>query len=123
MCALSRLSRGSCPPEVVDTLSIKEALSWIKENNQEDVVLETNCLLVVQALRSKIRMDSYFGSIIEDCKSLWTKPTHVNICFVQRSANKVAHSFARVACYFADHVWEPHLVSVELCSIIAANAE
>ena len=47
-------------------------------------------------------MDSYFGSVIQECRLLSNVLPHVSILFVRRSANKAAHSLARVSYYYAD---------------------
>lgn len=31
--------------------SLREALGWIKDQNQRDVVMKTDCLVVIQAMR------------------------------------------------------------------------
>ncbi|KAM6566647.1 hypothetical protein CsatA_025775 [Cannabis sativa] len=47
-------------------------------------------------------MVSPFGSCIEECKSLLSNLNNVNFRFVKRSANRVAHAFARVSWLHAD---------------------
>lgn len=42
-----RYTRGSVTPHVTEAISIREALSWIKLRGWRDVILETDCLLVV----------------------------------------------------------------------------
>ncbi|XP_030479434.1 uncharacterized protein LOC115696684 [Cannabis sativa] len=59
---------GSYPAEVVEDLGIKEALSWIKGKSWDNVELESDSLLSVQAIRSNQKMSSTFGIVIEDCR-------------------------------------------------------
>ncbi|KAM6563055.1 hypothetical protein CsatB_023053 [Cannabis sativa] len=68
--AFSCCRSGVLYPEMVETLGVKEALSWIKAKDWKEVVTETNSLIVVQALRSSLPMVSYFGSVISDCKMM-----------------------------------------------------
>lgn len=42
--ARTRLQQGVVWPEVAESMTIKEALSWIKEMNWSQVELETDCL-------------------------------------------------------------------------------
>ncbi|KAM6555534.1 hypothetical protein CsatB_002553 [Cannabis sativa] len=89
-CFLDRVN-----PEVAEAIGVREALSWIKNRNWPRVVVETDCLTVVQALRSSVHMISLFGQIINECKQLMLELGHVSVFFVERPANVVAHSFAR----------------------------
>ncbi|KAM6558557.1 hypothetical protein CsatA_027796 [Cannabis sativa] len=79
-------------------MGMKEALSWIKRKGWEDVIVETDSLMVVQALNSSIHMTSYFGLLVEDCRLILTTLKNVLISFVYRSANKAAHCLARESC-------------------------
>ncbi|XP_062088870.1 uncharacterized protein LOC133795435 [Humulus lupulus] len=99
--AIFQCRRGNVTPELAEAIAIKEALSWIKDSGWQKVTLESDCLLVVQALRSPSHRSSYFGRIIDVCKSLLAsiKPRVVNVKFIKRSANNVAHSLARSTCY------------------------
>lgn len=42
-------------------MAVKEALSWVKDKQWREVVIETDCLVVVQAIRSKVPMTSPFS--------------------------------------------------------------
>uniref|UniRef100_A0A803NTF1 RNase H type-1 domain-containing protein n=1 Tax=Cannabis sativa TaxID=3483 RepID=A0A803NTF1_CANSA len=66
----TQLFQGVVRPEIVEAIGVLEALSWIKRNQWQEVFLETDCLVVVQALRSSVAMLSLFGSIIEECENL-----------------------------------------------------
>lgn len=67
--ARSKCSLGNISPDSAEAMGVREALSWIKDNQLNNVLVETDCLLV-QAIRSKGVFLSYFGRIIEECKSL-----------------------------------------------------
>uniref|UniRef100_A0A803NY05 RNase H type-1 domain-containing protein n=1 Tax=Cannabis sativa TaxID=3483 RepID=A0A803NY05_CANSA len=45
-------------PEFAEAVGIKEALSWIKSHGWSNVMVETNCVNVVHAIKSKVRMYS-----------------------------------------------------------------
>ena len=38
---------------VVEVMSIKKVLSWIKNENREQLEVESNCLVAMQAIRNK----------------------------------------------------------------------
>ncbi|XP_060959369.1 uncharacterized protein LOC115700225 [Cannabis sativa] len=95
---------GVLQPEMVEALGVKEALSWVKRKDWRKVVIETDSLTVVQALRSSIPMVSYFGSIISDYKMLLNDLQDVYVNFIRHSANSVAHFLARASYLVADRV-------------------
>ncbi|XP_060974712.1 uncharacterized protein LOC133039780 [Cannabis sativa] len=64
---LLRSRWGCVTPEIAEVIGIKEALSWIKRKGWEKVVVESDALVVVQAINSSIQMPSQFGLLVEDC--------------------------------------------------------
>ncbi|KAM6591280.1 hypothetical protein CsatA_013885 [Cannabis sativa] len=78
---------GVYDAEVVETMGVKEALSWIKSKNWSDVKTETNSMLTVQGICSNHSLNSIFGLIIHDCQILLSSLNNVRICFIRRSAN------------------------------------
>ncbi|XP_062114633.1 uncharacterized protein LOC133825746 [Humulus lupulus] len=102
--AISSCRSGVVSPEIAEAIGIREVLSWVKRKKWPNVMIETDSLLCVQALRSSIVMESYFGGIIDDCKLLCEKLGSVSISFVKRSANRAAHAIARAASVIADRV-------------------
>uniref|UniRef100_A0A803QBL9 RNase H type-1 domain-containing protein n=1 Tax=Cannabis sativa TaxID=3483 RepID=A0A803QBL9_CANSA len=88
---------GTVTPELAEAMGVREALSWLKRKGWHRVTIETDCLIVVQALRSPLPMFSYFGSVISDCKTLLKDVNDVFILFVKRSDNGVAHTIARAS--------------------------
>lgn len=105
--ARSRCIQGKVSPEIAEAFGIREALSWIKGTNQSEVDVETDCLQLVQAIRSSTKCLSYLGRMVEECRGLLDslKARNVLIRFVKRSANKVSHYLARHSCSIADRVW------------------
>lgn len=60
---------GMVPPEVVETLASKEAMSWIDTTQWSRIIIETYCLIAVQGIRSTLVVESYFGGLIHDCRT------------------------------------------------------
>lgn len=100
--AFSKCSSGRIAPELAEAIGVKEALSWIKDRQWKSVLIETDCILIVQSLRSATPLNSYFGSVITDCLNIWSQVPTVDIVFVKRSTNKAVHSLARSSCFIAD---------------------
>uniref|UniRef100_A0A803NVG6 Uncharacterized protein n=1 Tax=Cannabis sativa TaxID=3483 RepID=A0A803NVG6_CANSA len=53
---------GNSSPKTVEVLGIKEALSWIKGKTWSKVVIESDCLVAVQAIHTKVVLPSLFAS-------------------------------------------------------------
>ncbi|KAM6588206.1 hypothetical protein CsatA_010811 [Cannabis sativa] len=77
-------------------MGIKEALSWIKRQGWQNVELESDSLVSIQAIRSHSPLHSIFGNLVQDCISLMLSLPFVKIRFVKRSANRLAHVVARM---------------------------
>ena len=78
-------------------LSVREALSWVKQNHMSNTIVETNSQVVFHALTSGLDATSPFAMLIEDCQALANSMEYVCFAFVRRSANSIAHSIARVS--------------------------
>lgn len=100
--AFSVCRNGVINPELGEALGVPEALSWIKRRQWSNVVVETDSLLVVQALRTNMGMTSYFGNIIDDCKLFLRDLVSVSVYFVKRSANEAANALARSSSVVAE---------------------
>ncbi|XP_062089159.1 uncharacterized protein LOC133795722 [Humulus lupulus] len=82
------------------------------------VEVETDSLLVVQALRSSMSMASYFGVVIDDCKALWKDLVSVSICFVKRSANEAANALAKASSFIAERTLLKEDISSSVLDVI-----
>ncbi|XP_062089241.1 uncharacterized protein LOC133795796 [Humulus lupulus] len=116
--AFSVCRAGTVSPELGEVLGVHEALSWIKRRRWVDAVIETDSILVVQALRSNISMDSYFGCVIDDCKVLWKDLNSVSIVFVKRSANGAAHALAKASSFVAERVLVKENISPNVLDVM-----
>lgn len=68
--AFFRCTYGSVSPEMAEATGIRETLSWVKKQAGKGFVVETNCLDVIQEIRSSAINLSYLGRTIEKCKKL-----------------------------------------------------
>ncbi|XP_062086518.1 uncharacterized protein LOC133792627 [Humulus lupulus] len=120
--AITCCRNGVVSPELAEAMGMREALSWIKKKSWDKVTIETDCLTVVQALRCSISMDSYFGSLITECKGLWSDVKNIKILFVKRSANSVAHALARASCHVADCTFRGGDLSPAILDVISKDS-
>ncbi|KAM6555296.1 hypothetical protein CsatB_002315 [Cannabis sativa] len=116
--AISGSRLGVVGPEIAEVIGVKEALSWIKRNGWMEVEIETDALVVVQAVMGSIQMPSQFGFLVQDCRNLLSCINQVSLHFVKRSANRVAHCLARASCYHSDCIVSEDTAPLELMSIV-----
>uniref|UniRef100_A0A803PGU3 RNase H type-1 domain-containing protein n=1 Tax=Cannabis sativa TaxID=3483 RepID=A0A803PGU3_CANSA len=119
----TKLHQGNIAPSVAEALSFREALSWIKDHQSYPVWVEIDCLLVIQALRSSTSLTSYFGCVIQECKAMLANLSNVYFYFVKRSANRVAHEFARASLFYPDCTFSMGNIPTELLPILVTEFE
>ncbi|KAM6584005.1 hypothetical protein CsatB_011007 [Cannabis sativa] len=116
-------SRWGCvSAEIAEVIGIKEALSWIKRKGWEKVVVESDALVVVQAINSSIQMPSQFGLLAEDCRVILSSLNNVLVSFVNRSANRAAHCVARESYLSSGCTYNELNAPSFLCDIVMAEA-
>ncbi|KAM6593434.1 hypothetical protein CsatA_001137 [Cannabis sativa] len=116
--AFSQSKVGRVSPEIAEVVGVKEALSWIKAKNLSDVEIETDSLVVVQAINGSVQMPSQFGLLIQDCQRLLSDLNNVFISFLKRSANRAAHCIARRSCFMSDCIYDELSAPSDLLSIV-----
>ncbi|KAL8089987.1 hypothetical protein AgCh_039448 [Apium graveolens] len=106
--AMSKCSLGKSSPELAESVGIREALSWLKRSSVSNGIVESDCLQVIQLIRSSFSSYSYLGKVMDDCRHLLEdlRSHNVLIRFVKRSANRVAHYLARYSCSIAELKWD-----------------
>lgn len=112
------LDKGQTYLEIAEAMPVKEALSWIKNKQWKQVIIETDCMAVVQGVRSSVQMRSQFGKLVEECRQQIKQQNKIGLYFIRRSANMVAHSFARATYKYPDRVFDRRSVPIELRSCI-----
>lgn len=119
--ALSRCKQGHINPDVAEAIGIREALSWVKRNDWPSVILESDCLAAIQAIRCSSVNLSYLGRVIDECKTLLKelRSRNVTLKFVRRSANMVAHYLARSSSSLADRRWGMRDVHPDLFRVLS----
>ena len=114
---------GLIAPEHAESMAIKEALSWIKDKGWQKVVLDSDFLVVVQAIGSKAAMTSPFGRIIEECRDMIRKYNTIEVFFVKRFANMVAHELARASNSYPDCIFDWSFVPINVHDALKFDSE
>ena len=88
-------------------MSLRQALSLLKNLVLPQVIVEMNAKVVVDAILSNMVVASLFAMLIADCIMLGSTMETIVFSFVRRFANTVAHVVAKAACSMTDPVvWE-----------------
>lgn len=105
---------------MVEAIGIREALSWVKEKGVNNAVVESDCLQVVQSIRSSILVFFVSRQSDQEYKDLMSglSDKNVKFRFIKRSANKIAHYLARYSCSIADRIWRMRDVHPEFNSVM-----
>ncbi|KAL8522237.1 hypothetical protein ACS0TY_012394 [Phlomoides rotata] len=83
-----------------------EALSWIKDLELKNVVIEMDVKLVVDAFNAGLVTSSVFGDIIDACKKKFRSYPFCKIDWVVRDSNYMAHHLAKIAMNFSSpFIW------------------
>ncbi|KAL8154952.1 hypothetical protein AgCh_000354 [Apium graveolens] len=104
--AKTRCYREVMQPSLVEAIAIKEALSWAKNWSDTAVTIESDCLVVVQLIRSATPMRSRLGQVVMECRELIYELNNVKLYFIKRSANMSAHELAHVAHMYPDRIFD-----------------
>lgn len=86
------------------------------------MIVESDCLRMVQAICSSISGYSYSGRVIKECRDILANLRSKNVLFrfFKLSANRVAHYLVRHSYSHADRTWEVVDILSEL-SLIMLN--
>lgn len=115
------LSAGVVQPELAEVMAIKEALSWMEVSGWTEGTIETDCLVAAQAIRSRIKMHSPFGVVVEECRTLLSRLNKISLLFVRRSANMAAHFVAKMSYSCPGRCFNGGDVAVELNNILLCD--
>ncbi|KAM6563472.1 hypothetical protein CsatB_023470 [Cannabis sativa] len=120
--AFTILLEGCVDPVIAEVVGVKEALSWIKRHKWGRVDVETDSLVVVQAVRGSVFIPSPFGQHVSACRTLLASLPLVTINFVKRSVNKAAHCLARSSCLYSDRIFSESTAPADLLSIVMVES-
>lgn len=89
-----------CPSTVLEaeSIGVREALSWVMDRGDKNVIVESDSLLTVNTVGNKHNYLLEVGYIIDWCREiLQLKPTF-SIPYVRKQANKIAHGLSKLPC-------------------------
>ena len=104
--ALSQRIGLPCMVEMAEALATRRAVEFARELSLFYVILEGDCLGVVQALNAFGGYNTLYGNVVVETKRLGAVLRHCSYQHVGRDGNKLAHCLARRVVSSADtDVW------------------
>jgi hypothetical protein len=98
MGAWCKIYRGITEPLVIETLALRDAIIFAKENQFGKIILENDCSEAVCLWKERHSQRAVIAPILKEIDELSTCFTGFSINFVHKSANSVAHECARFGC-------------------------
>lgn len=89
--------------EIVECLAILRGLQLCLHLGFPNLLIDSDCQLVVNELQQETPSSSHLGNLYLDIKALMTNFQQCNIIFYYRHYNSVAHSLAKFA-WNVDHI-------------------
>lgn len=81
-----------------EAIGMLEALTWVKDIYGILVTVESDSLMVVNALHKKQMNHLEVGHVLEACRVVLSSRNNLNVVHVKKLANKAAHVMARLPC-------------------------
>ncbi|CAN1241903.1 Putative ribonuclease H protein At1g65750 [Linum perenne] len=114
-------------PEVKEgeAMGLLEAIKWAQNFQPGNIMFETDCQVVFEALRRNEAGATEFGAIIEECRRILQVNPDYSVCCVRRNKNVVAHELAQrsfsLSSPFTGYV--PHTWFMVALDLTCTNAD
>jgi hypothetical protein len=84
-------------------VGLKEAIIWFGEMEVSRMSIELDCKLVVEGVIDSSSNRTGLDTLLKSCRSLLSFYSNLEIRFIRRQANCVAHHLARASKLNASH--------------------
>nr|POE60949.1 hypothetical protein CFP56_74244 [Quercus suber] len=92
--------------EMVEVLAARSAIGFLRELHFDQVIVEGDSEVIINAINKGGFSSSSYGHIIRDIKLASSAFHNLAFSHTRRLGNKVAHKLARLDCNFSQlHVW------------------
>ena len=92
--------------EMAEALAARRAVLFAKELSLFRVIIEGDCIQVINALKGSGRCGTLYGQVIDETKRLGGMLRSCMFQHVRREGNRLAHSLAKNTVLFANtNVW------------------
>jgi hypothetical protein len=105
-------------PELAEAIAVRLAVVYAKNLNFQHAIIASDCLSVVNKIKSPMLDRSIVGPIVQDIKNL-VKGTPFSFIYIPRGCNEAAHVIARLANQCSGSAWcnvAPESIQAILCN-------
>ncbi|CAJ2651829.1 uncharacterized protein LOC123894954 [Trifolium pratense] len=95
--AATRVIKGSNDVGLAETAGLKEALNLIQAMELDEVIVEMDAAVIVNAIHNKIFPRNQWGLLARECSRAFDLNNKLSLKWVSREGNHAAHSLARWA--------------------------
>jgi ribonuclease HI len=113
--AFSQVRHEVTSPEIAEALAIRSAVTLAREEGLDSFILLSDCLSVIQRIRSSSRDRSLVGVVVEDIKHLAT--SFSSVVFRHISRLLVVYVIIQHILWLAELIALVAVLSVDLCRI------
>ncbi|KAM7262619.1 hypothetical protein ACFE04_000302 [Oxalis oulophora] len=122
---------GCYPPVIAETLAFRESLLLFCSRGITSILMESDCLELVQVFHASLSGISELGMLVEECRHLSKKFQTFSLVWINRRVNEVAHHLAKGALSFSNrNVWDssPAFIVPFICNdvtnsvVVATNS-
>jgi ribonuclease HI len=120
--AWSELIQEVTAPDVAEALALRHAMSLAGEEGFDKLVIESDCLSLVQRVKSLEIDRSHVGVVVQDIKALVSGFSSVFFNHVYRHCNVAAHTLARSAEQFISVIFRnsiPDCIRQTFCNVLS----
>lgn len=83
-----------------------DAIKWVSDRGLDNIIIKGDAKVVVDAIKSGTSDFSVFGDYVRSCIQLMASFLLIEVTFVKRIANIVAHDLTRALILFErSHCW------------------
>lgn len=101
--AFMKKSAGNPLIAEAEAKGLLDVLPWLQGSCRltGPIIIETDCLHVVQAIQSRQKNNTEFGTIIDCCRRIFNLYENCSLTYVRRQANRVVHDLAQASRFIA----------------------
>ncbi|XP_045791640.1 uncharacterized protein LOC123886358 [Trifolium pratense] len=103
--AATRIHSGSTDVVTGEALGLYDGIDWIEKFDVHQVIIEMDSQLLVNAVKGKTLIRKNWGCVVRRCIKLLEDNPNIDIRWVKRSANRVAHDMANWAEIEPNREW------------------
>ncbi|KAL8121049.1 hypothetical protein AgCh_017989 [Apium graveolens] len=89
---------GAVPVIEAEVTGVWEAIKWVKSLGLQNVDIESDSLVAVQAINNAVENLLEVGVVMQACSRVLKSRKDIVVSFIKKQANKVAHLVTRVPC-------------------------